>query len=89
MKFLKFIKNYQRMKKVINELEYRNAVAEVNMKKLDESLKGHNNSLAPYKKKRYEFYKGKSEGYKNSILIIEKFIDIGDLPEITEDVEKL
>ncbi len=79
-----------KMKKVIDELEYRKAVAEINVKKLDEKTKKFQGTMSAYNRKKLEFYKGKSEGYANSILIIEKFIDTGNLPEIVEEnTEKL
>jgi len=73
------------MKKVIDELEYRKEIADVNIKKLDTKLKKYNGTLAAYDRKKMEFYKGKSEGYRNSLIIIEKFLDTGILPEIKEE----
>jgi hypothetical protein len=86
MKFLKFVKNYLKIKKVINELEYRKELANVNIKKIDKLLEKSGATVAPYRRKKLEFYKGKYEGYTNSLLIIEKFIDTGNLPDIVEDI---
>lgn len=73
------------MKKVINELEYQKLLAEVGIKKIDKLLENGNSTIAPYRRKKLEFYKGKFEGYTNSLSIIEQFIDTGNLPEITEE----
>lgn len=88
MKFLKFVKNYFRLKKAISELEYREALAESNMKKLEKSSLKYSSTMAAYHRKKIEFYKGEMTGYKNSILILENFIDTGNLPEIIDSLEE-
>lgn len=85
MKFFKFIKNYTRAKKVINELEYRKGLAELKIEKIDKLLKKSGGTFAPYRRKKLEFYKGQVESYGNSILIIETFMDTGNLPEIIDE----
>ena len=82
MKFLEFIKNYRKIKKVIRELEYRKSVIDISLQKVEDSLKDYGKTVASYRRKKMEFHKGKSEGYGNAILILEKFIDTGKLPDI-------
>jgi len=84
MKFLKFVKHYMKMKKVMNDLEYRKAVVEINVKKLETKLEKYHGTLSAYSRKKLEFQKGKLEGYTNSLLVIEKFMDTGKLPEVIE-----
>lgn len=73
-----------KIKKVINELEYRKAVVEINIKKLNNKANFHSTTSA-YHRKKLEFQKGKLEGYTNSLLVIENFIDTGKLPDISAD----
>jgi hypothetical protein len=87
MKFLKFIKNYKKLKRAIRELRCRKNVIDNSIIKVTESLNGYGRTLTFHREKKIEFYRGKSEGYNNAIIIIEKFIDTGELPDIqdTED----
>lgn len=81
MNFFKFIKNYMRLKKAIDEIRYRKLVADNTIKNIDASLKNYRITLSSHMRKKIEFYKGKSMGYENSIAIIEKFINTGELPD--------
>lgn len=73
------------MKKVINELENRKRLSEVMYKKLDDSLKTYNGTIAPYQRKKLSYYKGRIDAYNNSLLIIEKFINTGELSDIEDE----
>jgi hypothetical protein len=85
MNILKFIKHYIKMKKVINELKNKKRISEVMYKKLDDSLKTYNGTIAPYQRKKLSYYKGKIDAYENSLLIIEKFINTGELLNIEDE----
>ena len=84
MNLFKFIKNYMKMRKVLNELKYRKNYANAIARDLENSLNSYKSTLSPYVKRKIEFQKGKSKGYENSIIVIEKFIDTGEL--LKEDV---
>jgi len=81
MNIFKFIKNYIKLRKVLSELEYRKNHVDATAKNLENSLKSYKTTLSCYVKKQIEYQKGKSKGYENSIIVIKKFIDTGELLE--------
>lgn len=79
MNFFKFIKNYRKLNKVLDELKYRKNTSDFAVEKLGKSAGNLRSTVSAHERKKMEFYKGKSKGYENSIIVIKKFIDTGEL----------
>ena len=81
MNFFKFVKNYSRLSKVLDELKYRKNISDFAVEKLEKSAGNLRSTISAHARKKMEFYKGKSQGYENSIIVIKKFINTGELRE--------
>jgi len=75
MKFFKFIKIYSNFNIIVNEFKKRKSISEIQMTKHYNASVNNKHEIAAYHRKKYEYYKGKTEAYVEIINIIEKFIN--------------